>query len=169
MLEIVIKTVNDLAPDDSGFIARGRELLFAGDSMVYALPERYLLGYAQGEPVTQMGILQRTITVDDEPLLIAGLGYLLTLPEHRGQGYATELMAGAVTFVRDTLDLSYCLLTCKLRLESLYAGMGWRALDAPNVFTQPTGNRRCGGLIMVFECGPEPWPEGDIDLRGLPW
>ena len=168
-LRIDIKTVNDLTPELSDSIQHAHEREFGSDSMVYSIPQWYIIGYLQDELVAQVGVLQRTITISNKPLLIAGIGFLITEPRHRGRGFATELMKQTDVFVRVKLELSFSLLTCKPRLETLYSGMGWRAVNCPNVFTQPTGNRSCGGLIMINECGGIPWPEGEIDLCGLPW
>jgi hypothetical protein len=168
-LRISVNTVNELTPELAGFIQRAQEREFGGDSMVYAIPQWYLLGFLQDEPVAQAGVLQRTITVNQKPLLIAGAGFLITELEHRGRGFGTIILEEAMTFVRQKLGLPFSMLTCKPRLESLYSGMGWKTVDAPNVFVQPTGNRSCGGLIMVKECGGIPWPEGEIDFCGLPW
>jgi hypothetical protein len=39
----------------------------------------------------------------------------------------------------------------------------------PTTYAQPDGPRTCPGLTMVHESGSRQWPEGPIDLRGLPW
>jgi predicted acetyltransferase len=128
--------------------------------MIYAEPQWYIFGYLDEGLVTQVGVLQRTITIGQNPLLIGGIGFLITEPEHRGRGFASKIMKEAMAFLKNELGLPFGLLTCKPRLESLYTGMGWRTIDAPNVFVQPTGNRSCGGLIMIKECGGLSWPEG---------
>lgn len=166
---IDINTVNDLAPKLSDSIQRAHEREFGNDSMVYSNPQWYLLGYLQDELVVQVGVLQRTITISNKPLLLAGISFLITEPQHRGKGFATELMKQTDVFVRVNLGLPFGLLTCKPRLETLYSSMGWKCVNCPNVFTQPTGNRSCGGLIMIKEYGGISWPEGSIDLCGLPW
>lgn len=168
-LEIDIYNVNELTPEVTRFIRRTHDREFGNDSMVYAVPHWYFLGRLQDKPVTRLGILQRTISINGKPLLIAGVGFLITEPQYRGKGLAGALMDQAVVFVRDKLGLPFCLLTCKPRLESLYSGMGWKTTNEQNIFVQPTGNRSCGGLIMVYECGGTPWPGGEIDLCGLPW
>jgi GNAT superfamily N-acetyltransferase len=168
-LRLDINSVNEITPDLAGFIRRTHGREFGDDSMVYAVPQWYVIGYLQGEPVTHVGILQRTVTIDQEPLLIAGIGFLITEPENRGRGYATLIMKEAMAFVKSRLELPFGLLTCKSRLESLYLGMGWRTVSEQNIFVQPTGNRSCGGIIMVNECGEKLWPKGKIDLCGLPW
>lgn len=168
-LNIETYTVNELTPEFTDFIQNSQMREFGDDSMVYALPEWYLLGHSAGNPVAQVGVLQRTITVDQKSLLIGGVGFLITEPEHRGRGFATSMMKEAMSFVGTRLGLPYALLTCKPKLESLYSGMGWRTASGLNVFVQPTGSRSCGGLIMVRECGGLSWPDGKIDLCGLPW
>jgi GNAT superfamily N-acetyltransferase len=168
-LRIDINTVNELTPEIAGFIRCAKEREFGDDSMVYAIPQWYVLGFLQDKPVTQVGVLQRTITVNQKPLLIAGVGFLITEPEYRGQGFAAVIIEEAMAFVRNKLGLPFGLLTCKPRLETLYSSMGWRTVTAPNTFAQPTGNRSCGGLIMVKERGGKTWPEGKIDFGGLPW
>lgn len=168
-IEISVNTVNELTPEFADFIRQTHHREFGEDSMVYASPQWYLLGFLMGEPITQVGILQRNITIDNKPLLIAGVAFLITEPEYRGRGYAALIMDEAVNFIVDKLGLPFGLLTCKPRLESLYSGMGWQTVNQPNVFLQPTGNRSCGGLIMIRECGKKSWPEGKIDFCGLPW
>lgn len=166
---IDINTVNELTPDLAGFVQRAHDREFGADSMIYAMPEWYLLGYFQDEPVTQVGVLQRTITINQKPLLIAGVSFLITEPGNRGRRFANLIMKEAMSFARNILELPFGLLTCKPKLESLYTGMGWRTINEPNTFVQPTGNRSCGGLIMVNESGGESWPKGKINLCGLPW
>jgi GNAT superfamily N-acetyltransferase len=168
-VRIDIKSVNELTPVLASFIQRTHDREFGDDLMVYANPQWYVLGFLRDEPMAQVGVLQRTITVNQNPLLIAGVSFLITEPEYRGRGYATAIMSEAIAFIEHRLVIPFGLLTCKPRLASFYIRMGWKTIDEPNVFVQPTGNRSCGGVIMVNECGGSPWPEGKIDLCGLPW
>ena len=137
-LKLHCNTVNELTPELVAFIQHAHDREFGNDSMMYARPERYILGYTEGEPAAQVGVLQRTITVNQKPLLIAGVSFLVTEPGHRGRGYATLIMKEALTFIRDRLGLPFALLTCKPRLESFYSKMGWQTAPGPNVFVQPT-------------------------------
>jgi GNAT superfamily N-acetyltransferase len=164
-----IKTVNELTPELVDFIRRTHDREFGDDLMIYAVPGWYILGYLRGEPVSRVGVLQRTITINQRPLLIAGVSFLVTEPGYRGRGYAIVIMKEAVTFVRNKFGLPFCVKRCKPGLESFYSGMGWRTVDGANVFVQPTGNRSCGGLIMVNEWGEIHWPEGKTDFCGFSW
>ena len=168
-LKIRVISINELDSQLTDFIECTHDREFGDDSMIYAVPEWYILGYLKNIPVTQIGILQRTITINEKPFLIGGVSFLITEPKYRNNGFASIIMKKAVLFIRNKLGLPFCLLTCKPRLESLYAKMGWRSINEPNVLVQPTGNRSCGGLIMVNECGGIQWPSGRIDFRGLPW
>lgn len=168
-MRIEVKTVNELSPELASSIERRNNREFGDDSMVYSYPELYILGYLSGELTTHVGVLQRTITVRQNPLLIGGICFLITEPDNRGRGFASVIMKEAVSFLENELGLPFGLLTCKPRLESLYTGMGWQTVAGPTVFVQPSGNRACGGLTMVNECGGVSWPEGEINLCGLPW
>ena len=168
-MKIEVKTVNKLSPKLASSIRRRNNREFGDDPMVYADPEWYILGYLSGELMTHVGVLRRTIRVERTPLMIAGVCFLVTEPEKRGRGYASAVMSEAAAFIKNELRLSFGLLTCKARLEPLYTKMGWRTVVGPTVFAQADGVRGCGGLTMVNECAGTPWPEGKIDLSGLPW
>lgn len=142
---------------------------FGSDPLTYAEPEWYVLGFIQGLLVARVGMLSRTITVANESLCVGGVCSVVTEPEYRSCGIASALMRKAVVFLKDQLELPFLLLTCKPRLEPLYNRLGWRSVDGPTVFIQEDGVHSCGGLTMVFECAGKPWPEGKIDLCGLPW
>jgi len=168
-LKIEIKAVNELTPDQASSIRHRNDREFGNDSLVYADAEWFVLGYLTGELATHIGVLQRMVTVGKVPLLIGGVCYLVTEPEHRGCGFGSAVIREAVAFVKNELGQSYSLLTCKPRLEPLYVKTGWRTVTGPTIFGQATGVRRCGRLTMVNECGGRAWPEGEIDLCGLPW
>jgi hypothetical protein len=168
-LKVRVITINELSPEIAGFIESTHDREFGGDSMSYAIPQWYILGYLKGIPVTQVGVLQRTITINEKPFLVGGVSFLITEPQYRKNGFATIIVKEAISFIGNKLGLPFSLLTCKPRLEPLYSKMGWRSISEPNVFVQPTGNRSCGGLIMVYECGGIQWPDGRIDFCGFPW
>jgi GNAT superfamily N-acetyltransferase len=168
-LKIEVCTASELSPELAGSIQRRNDREFGSDPLVYDDPEWYILGHLSGKLATHVGVLQRTITVGRASLLIAGVCYLVTEPEYRGRGFASVVMSEAVAFVKNKLGLAFGLLTCKTRLESLYAKTGWRTVVGPTVFAQADSVRNCGGLTMVNECGETSWPEGKIDLCGLPW
>jgi predicted acetyltransferase len=127
------------------------------------------MGILDGNLVGRIGILQRTISVGQELLPVAGICGVVTISEYRGRGIASALLGESVAFIKRRLGLPFALLTCNLRLEVFYQRLGWKTVCGPTIFTQPGGVRTCGGLTMIVECETRPWPEGAIDLCGLPW
>jgi GNAT superfamily N-acetyltransferase len=168
-LRTEIKAVSELTGELANLIRSSNDREFGNDSLVYDVPEWYVLGFLEGALAVHVGILCRTITVDQVPLQIGGICYLVTEPENRGRGLAYAVMDKAVDFVKNQLQLPFCLLTCKPRLEALYTKWGWQTVAGPTIFLQAGGLRHCGGLTMIFQCGGKPWPAGKIDLCGLPW
>jgi predicted GNAT family N-acyltransferase len=168
-LEIDVKAVDKLSLGSANLIRRRNDREFGNDPLVYADPEWYILGFRRGELITHVGVLRRIITVGQISLPVAGVCYLITEPENRNQGLASAVMREAVTFLKNELGQAFGLLTCRSRLESFYARTGWRTVAGPTIFAQPDGIRCCGGLTMVNECRGIPWPEGEINLGGLPW
>jgi len=168
-LTIKITYAGNLPQQLKNLLAQAYQREFSWDKMIYAESQWFVIGTLDQELAGQVGILQREISVDGQPLQVGGIHGVITEPEHRGQGIASALMGRAVDFIWNQLNLPYGLLTCNPRLETFYQKLGWKTVKGPCVFEQPDGPRSCGGLTMVVECGEQAWPEGRIDLCGLPW
>jgi GNAT superfamily N-acetyltransferase len=168
-LTLEIKPENDLSPERKAALDEMFNREFGRDPLVYAGAGWYAMGILDGSLVGRVGILTREISVGQELLQVGGICGVVTTPEYRGRGIASALLEDSVALVRNRLRLPFALLTCRLKLEAFYQRLGWKTVDGQTVFTQPDGVRTCKGLTMVLECGPRAWPEGPIDLRGLPW
>ena len=168
-LSFEIKPENDLPPERKVALDRMFENEFGHDTLVYALPSWHVMGILDESLVGRVGILTREISVGQELLQVSGICGVVTAPEYRGRGIASELLGESVAFVKNRLSFPFALLTCRSKLEAFYERLGWKTVKGPTVFTQPDGVRTCKGLTMVLECGARVWPEGPIDLRGLPW
>lgn len=166
---IEIKPETELPPERKAELDRMFESEFGHDTLVYALPSGHAMGIVDGSLVGRVGILKRTISVGEELLRVGGICGVVTAPEFRGRGIASALLGESVAFVKNSLRLPFALLTCRSELEAFYEKSGWKTVKGPTVFTQPDGVRTCKGLTMVMELGLRVWPEGPIDLRGLPW
>jgi GNAT superfamily N-acetyltransferase len=164
-----IKSENDLSPERKVAVDEMFDREFGRDFLVYADAHWYAMGIIDGKLVGRVGILQRTISVGQKLLPVGGICGVVTVPEYRDLGIASALLDESVAFIKRRLSLPFALLTCNSRLEVFYKKIGWKMVDGPTVFTQPDGIRTCGGLTMVVELGSRLWPEGRIDLRGLPW
>lgn len=164
-----IKSENDLAPERKVAVDEMFNREFGRDSLVYADAHWYAMGVIEGKLAGRVGILQRTISVGQKLLPVGGVCGVVTVPEYRGRGIASVLLDESIAFIKKRLSLPFALLTCNSRLEVFYKRLGWKTVKGPTVFTQPDGVRTCRGLTMVVECGSRSWPEGPINLRGLPW
>ncbi len=168
-LVIEIKPESDLAPERKVAVDEMFDREFGRDSLVYADAHWYAVGVIEGKLVGRVGILERTISVGQELLQVGGICGVVTVPEYRDRGIASVLLDESIAFIKKRLSLPFALLTCNSRLEAFYKRLGWKTVNGPTVFTQPDGIRTCAGLTMVVELGSRLWPEGPIDLRGLPW
>jgi hypothetical protein len=51
-----------------------------------------------------------------------------------------------------------------------YAAIGWQTVDQPMFCRQNDGELHPSTeLPMVFALGHASWPDGPIDMKGLPW
>jgi aminoglycoside 2'-N-acetyltransferase I len=142
---------------------------FSKEPTVYSDADWFVMGFLKGLLVSQVGVLKRAITVENELVVVGGISGVVTRSEYRRRGYATCLMRSAQTFMREELPTDFGLLICNTRLESFYKNLGWKAVPGPTTYAQPGGSQTCKGLTMVLECGRAEWPGGSIDLCGYPW
>jgi hypothetical protein len=78
-------------------------------------------------------------------------------------------MRRTATLFGEELSVPFGHLLCRADIARVYASVGWERVDAPTWFTQPSGRQRYPHETMVLRCAGRPWPDGEIDLRGLPW
>ena len=170
-MDLIIETeaADQLSPQRKAILDAMFQREFGNDPLTYARPQWYVVGILQTRLIACVGVLKRVIEVDGEPLRVGGITGVVTEPEYRGRGIASTLVARAVHFMREELKLPLALLTCKPRLGPFYEKLGWQTVEEPTIFAQADGPRTVRGLTMVVESGSARWPEGLIDLQGLPW
>ncbi len=120
--------------------------------------------------VAVTGLLTRDIHVGESQIRVAGIGGVATAASHRRRGCAHRLINAVTAFVRTEIDVEFLVLQCQPELIAFYAAMGWRAVDQSLFCTQSDGElHRSPELPMVFALGHPPWPDGSINMNGLPW
>jgi GNAT superfamily N-acetyltransferase len=137
--------------------------------IVWAVADWFHLTWERERLLCHLEIIERRATVSEEPVLLGGLGGLVTQPEYRGKGLATATLRESVRFMTGELQVGYGLLLCEERLEPFYRRLGWESVSGPLFFDQPAGRVQWARSVMVLPLRGKPWPEGEIDLRGLPW
>ena len=129
----------------------------------------HVMEYADGILVSYLAIVERLGAVNEQPVKLGGIGAVATLPEWRGRGLASVAMEKAADFMDDELGVEFGLLLCDQSTLPFYRRLGWELVPGPLVFDQPGGKVTFPDLTMVLPFATRIWPQGTIDLRGLPW
>jgi GNAT superfamily N-acetyltransferase len=172
-MEIQIRAANELSEAEHQQI---QDL----DRQAFSLPDPH--GYTEwsvnhwhvlvkldGRYVSHIGIVERTGTVNGQPVKLGGIGAVGTLPEWRRRGLAQRAMERAAQFLRDELAVEFGLLICDQHMLPYYRKLGWQVVEGPLTFDQPQGKVTFADVTMILPCTKEDWPPGVIDLCGLPW
>jgi hypothetical protein len=120
--------------------------------------------------VSYVGVLTREGTLDDEPVVIGGIGGVKTHPDARGLGYAALGMRRATDWFHELGKVDFGLLVCEPGLIGYYNNLGWVEFNGSVLTTQ--GHRRVEftfNRVMTQTIGAEAPVTGVIDLMGPPW
>jgi GNAT superfamily N-acetyltransferase len=142
---------------------------FGATAYQWAPADWYAVVKAGGVAVGRVGILARTVAVGGEAVRVGGIAGVATRPEWRHRGVASVAMRAATQFIQRDLECPFGLLLCQRRVSPVYAKLGWQSVAGPTSFEQPGGRTTYQSLTMMIQLGERRWPEGAIDLRGLPW
>ncbi len=171
-LRIAIQRLADFPEADRRAIDEIDRQAFTGEDMglTWSTPEWYVTGRLEGQIVSIVGILVRDCLLDGQPLRLAGISGVATLPQFQRRGFASTLMRAAGDFMREQIDARFALLLCAPTTMPIYARVGWQVIQGPMRFSQPDGCRHSfEEILMVLPLHDTPWPGGTIDLCGLPW
>ena len=122
-----------------------------------------------GIALSHTSLLRHEVSVNGQPLLVAGLGGVVTRPEAQGKGYAARLIRHAVEFFKREWDVEAGLLFCLPRLVSYYESLGWQTIVGPVLIEQPSGRMKSPVATLILPCRGRAWPNGEVELRSLPW
>ena len=132
----------------------------------------YVMGRLGGVLVSQIGIVDRTVQVGGQSLLIAGVGGVATHPQFQRRGFTGVLLQTAQEQMRqrgpgDRYD--FAMLFCSDHMVRYYTKRGFS--EVPN----PVHILEAGKWIlfedhrMVLPLSGKPWPEGEVDVSGRSW
>ncbi|MBD0325552.1 MAG: GNAT family N-acetyltransferase [Pyrinomonadaceae bacterium] len=125
--------------------------------------------YVDDEPISHVGLLKHEVSGGGRPLMVAGLGGVVTRPEAQGLGYARKLMERAAEFFAQEWKTEAGLLFCLERMMPYYEVLGWQTVGAPVLIEQPSGRIQSPLPVMVLPCNGRTWPAGEVNLQSLPW
>ena len=146
---------------------------FAGDDFgrqyQWTTNDWSLLLKVEGEAVSHVGIVERTVAVAGQPIRVGGVGAVATAPRWQRRGLARQLMEKAAAFMRADLRVEFGLLVCGDHMLPYYGRLGWQVAPGPLLVEQPQGKIILPTNTLVLPLAGKPWPAGTIDLCGLPW
>jgi GNAT superfamily N-acetyltransferase len=135
----------------------------------WAQPAIHVLAYAAGKLACHAGILGREILVGGNKIHIAGVTDVATEGSLRRKGFARSVLKAMENYLKTEGVCMFALLFCDARLLPLYQGCGYRRITAP-LFIHSEGRRfQIDDVKLALPLTADEWPQGEIDLLGLPW
>ena len=138
-------------------------------SIIWRSKELHFVLYADGKPVSHVGLLRHVVRVNGQRVTVAGLGGVVTIPEAQKKGVAHRLMQHAAKFLEREWKVDAGLLFCLPQMEAYYSRLGWQTIKAPVTIEQPTGRITSPMPAMIMPLSKKPWPTGNVELQSLPW
>lgn len=135
----------------------------------WAKPRWYLIMKYKDEIIGRIGIIKRIITIDKTNLEIGGLNGVIIKKIYRGNRLLKILLGKAMDFIKKRLKVKFALLLCRDKLVPIYKKYDWYLVDGPTIFEQKNGLKEYDKNTMVINLANFNWPEGIINLNGLPW
>jgi GNAT superfamily N-acetyltransferase len=147
----------------------GDDIFGANDLNLHWRPkDLHFLLHVLGETVSHVGVLQHEISVDGKPVLVGGVGGVVTPPAWQKRGHARKLMQHTARFF-ETAQVDAGLLFCLRRRVPFYESQGWQLLQRPVWIQQPAGEIVAPLEVMVLPIGKSKWPDGEVRLNSFPW
>lgn len=141
----------------------------------YGRPEaRLWLVDQHGDPVAHLLAERRIVGTSGGDLTILGIGGVAVTPHHQRKGLGIELMARLRPLLHRELVADFAFLQCREAVVPFYLRAGWtrvgnrvRHLDIADERTVIEGYWPT--LVMPGRQSTAAWPDGVVDLRGVPW
>ena len=138
--------------------------------VVWSEAEEWLMGYLGDELVSVAGIHRRTIEVNGERRLVAGIGGVKTYPDYEKRGYSTEVLNATNDVIAEKIAPDFSLIFVEKHNRAFYEKRGWRVFEGV-VMVEQHGSRVPfpeGGAMVRDGAGTAP-VSGSIELNGKPW
>lgn len=172
-MKIVSSRYADLPPDQRAYLENIAEEQFGHIPLVrettWAEPDWAYLGYQGEKLVVFHNVILRSVSIDGAATRIAGLNNMITLPGCRGQGFASRLLRETQPEWFDRHGAQRGMLLCADELVPFYARLGWRRVDVPVRYEQPSGALVWAASCMVLDAAEAAMPRQEVKLCGLPW
>ncbi len=129
----------------------------------------HIVRYVDGEMAAKASVLKHSVSICEEPVLVGGVGGVITMPPFQRQGHATAVLNYLRDYLRDVLKVPFGFLFCRDALVPFYRKLGWQLIEDSVKIQQPAGTISNPGNAMSLSCGTLPWPRGTVNLNSEPW
>ncbi len=137
--------------------------------MHWADPDWAVMVWEGEELVSNVHIIERVIRAGRKKIRVGGIGNISTKVEWRKRGYASAALKTAMDFLADPLKVEFGLMTATVTVKPIYEKMGWKMVADSLLMEQPDGRKTFDYPVLVLPVAAQDWPEGEIDVCGLPW
>lgn len=132
----------------------------------------FLTGFlltVDGQPTSYFRALSQVCCVNGAPVLVGGLGGLVTLPSAQRRGYGSRLVKAALTALRDHWHVEAALAFCLDPLLAFYRRLGALVIPCPVIVESETGPRAAPFHALWWPFRNDLWPVTTFDLRSPLW
>jgi uncharacterized protein (TIGR01244 family) len=169
-----IRQVRQLSPEESHQLWEWGEDIFgtADLKLTYRAKTgqevRFVL-YAEAGPASHVAVLKHHARANGRPVLIGGIGGVVTAPAFQRRGHAARLVRHATTFLREEWKVDFALLFCIDRMRGYYERLGWRKVACEVLIDQPTGKMPSPFHVMAIAFNPEFEVIHNLELNSASW
>jgi GNAT superfamily N-acetyltransferase len=157
------------AEQEAAILALGDIWQMASYGLVWRPKQEHIVRYVDGKMAAKASVLQHRVSVNDEDVLVGGVGGVVTMPAFQGQGHATAALNYMAGYLRDQLNLPFGMLFCRPALVPFYRQFGWQVLEDTVNIQQPQGTISSPIPVMYVSYAKQSWPKGIVNLNSEPW
>ena len=137
-------------------------------------PEYRLIAMNSGSlPVAHLEFGFRTITVDDVPFEIAGIGAVAVHPGHQGRNLGRAMFGQLREFLLQHSKVDFGFLGCREEVAGFYASAGFKRVHQSVYNLNPDSKEwetyHGPTMVMPVHKSMHEWRDGLIHLNGMPW
>ncbi len=162
-----------LDPEDKRVLFEwGQNIFGVEDALLQWRPkDTHFILEVEGRVGSHVGVLKHTVSAGGVPVVVGGVGGVVTVPEMQGHGLAQKGMRHAAAFMCEEMGVEFGLLFCLDRLKGFYESLGWQHVPERVEVEQESGPIEAPFNMMVLPCGggARQWPAGEVKLNSLPW
>ena len=166
-----IRLAESLTDEEQQTLFGWGENIFGVEDKLYSWRPKvwHFITEEDGRAVSHIGVLETKVRAGGREVTVGGIGGVVTVPEAQGRKLVHAAMQRATEFICAKLKAEFGMLFCLTRLAPFYARQGWTLVEDTIEFEQPAGTIVSPFHVMVLPCSEREWPEGNVEVGGLPW